>query len=47
MANYLDHFNIMLYHYCDITDIKAKILFKENLWAGVSIKITNAHPTML
>ena len=38
---YIAQFNIALNQWSDITEIKAKLLFKENLWPEVGVQAVN------
>ena len=47
MAKYIARFNIALNRCSDITDIEAKFLFKENLWAKVEVQVMNCQSSNL
>ena len=39
MAEYIARFNVTLNTDSDITDIEAKFLFEDNLWAQIAVQI--------
>ena len=41
VAEYIARFNVALNRCSDITDIKAKFLFEENLWAEIAVQVMN------
>ena len=47
IAKYIAQFNVALNQCSNITDIKAKYLFKENLWAEVAVQVMNCQPSSL
>ena len=47
MAKYIARFNFALDWCFNITDIKVKFLFEENLWAEVAVQVMNCQPSGL
>ena len=41
MTEYIARSNVALNKCSDITDIKVKFLFEENLWAEIAVKVIN------
>ena len=39
MDEYIVRFNIALNRYSNVTDIEAKVLFEENVWAEIAIQV--------
>ena len=47
MAEYIARLNVALNRCSDVTDIEAKFLFEENLWAEVAVHVMNCQPLSL
>ena len=47
MAEYKAIFNITLNRFSDVTDIEAKFLFEENLWAAIAFQVMKYQPSSL
>ena len=41
MTEYIVRFNVALNRCSDVTDIEAKFLFEENLWAEIAVQVMN------
>ena len=45
MAEYKARFNITLNRFSNVTDIEAKFLFEENLWAEIAFQVIKYQPS--
>ena len=47
MAEYIARFKVALNRCSDVTNIEAKFLFEENLWAEIAVQVMNCQPSSL